>query len=375
MIEVKFETQLAGTSFDVAFSAPGEGVTALFGRSGAGKSVIMETLAGGHQPATGHVRVNDDTFIDTDKGHLLPVHQRRIGYVFQDSRLFPHLSVKSNLLYGFKRAKGRRFVEIDHAVALLGLEDLMQRRPHRLSGGERQRVAIGRAILSQPAILLMDEPLSSLDPPRKAELLPYIERLRDDLRIPIVYISHDFNEVMRLADYLVVVDHGRVAKHGPLLELASDPDLSPLIGRFEAGAVIACKIEAHDRANDLTRLVFAGHRLTVPFVDSDIGTEVRVRLRARDVAVALSEPQDTSIANRLQGTLVELIARDGPFVDAGIDVGGTIIRALLTRASAQRLQLSPGQSLWVLIRVVAMDSRSVGFMRRPRQSGDGVASP
>lgn len=373
MIEVRFHARLAGSKFDVAFSAPGEGVTALYGRSGAGKSVIMDTLAGGNRPESGIVRVNGATFIDTDKGLLLPVHQRRIGYVFQDSRLFPHFSVKSNLLYGLKRAKGRRFVDFDHAVGLLGLEDLLQRRPHRLSGGERQRVAIGRAILAQPSILLMDEPLSSLDPPRKAELLPYIERLRDDLRIPIIYISHDFNEVMRLADYLVVVDRGRVAKHGPLLDLASDPELSPLIGRFEAGAVIACSVLSHDRANDLTQLSFGRHRLMVPFVDSDVGSMVRVRLRARDVAIALSEPTDTSIANRLPGTLVELIARDGPFVDAGVEIDGTIVRALLTRASAERLALTPGMPVWVLVRVVAMDSRSVGFMQRPRQAeGDAV---
>lgn len=369
MIEVRFQAQVPGASFDVEFTAPGEGVTALFGRSGAGKSTIVEAIAGGRRTASGRIAVNDRVFLDTATGIILPIEERRIGYVFQDSRLFPHLSVKANLLYGYKRARSDHFVEPDQAITLLGLDELLDRRPHRLSGGERQRVAIGRAILSQPSVLLMDEPLSSLDPPRKAELLPYIERLRDDLRIPIIYISHDFNEVMRLADYLVVVDRGRIARHGPLLDLASDPELSPLIGRYEAGSVIACTITGHDAGNDLTRLIFGAHEIAVPLIDAQPGTEVRVRLRARDVALALTEPADTSIANRLPGTLTELVARDGPYIDAGVDIGGTTVRSLISRASAERLGLSPGMQVWVLIRIVALDSRSVGFRRQARPDG------
>lgn len=367
MIEVTFQSRVPGMAFDVAFSAPGQGVTALFGRSGAGKSTIVETIAGATGDARGRVAVNGRVFLDSAQGIALPVEERRIGFVFQDSRLFPHLSVESNLLYGYRRARVEPFIAPEAAITLLGLEDLLQRRPHRLSGGERQRVAIGRAILSQPSILLMDEPLSSLDPPRKAELLPYIERLRDEIALPIIYISHDFAEVMRLADTLVVVDRGRIARYGPLMELASDPALSPLIGRYEAGAVIACMVNEHDAANDLSRLGFGPHTLDVPRIDAEPGTEVRVRLRARDVALALTDPKDTSIANRLPGVITEVVGRDGPYVDAGIDVGGVVIRSLLTRASAERLGLRPGMVVWALVRIVALDTRSVGFMRRPRR--------
>ena len=366
MIDVQFQVALPGAAFDVAFTAPGDGVTALFGRSGAGKSTIVEVIAGGREVSHGRVVVNDEVFLDTAHRTKLPIEKRRIGFVFQDSRLFPHMRVQANLLYGYKRAAVDPFIAPEQAIELLGLANLLDRRPHRLSGGERQRVAIGRALLAQPSILLMDEPLSSLDPPRKAELLPYIERLRDELKIPIIYISHDFNEVMRLADYLVVVDHGHIAKHGPLLELASDPELSPLIGRYEAGSVLACLIDGHDERNALTRLKAGQHQLSVPIIDAETGREVRVRLRARDVAIALTEPKDTSIANRIPGTITELVARDGPYVDAGIDIGAGVVRSLLTRASVERLGLQPGMSVWALIRVVALDSRSVGFRRLPR---------
>ncbi len=371
MIEVDFRRQVPGLEFDIRFSAPGDGVTALFGRSGAGKSTIVEVIGGATRDVRGRIAINERVFLDTELGIWLPVEERRIGFVFQNSRLFPHMTVKANLLFGYRRARVEPFIAPDQAIALLGLDGLVGRRPHDLSGGERQRVAIGRAILAQPALLLLDEPLSSLDPPRKAELLPYIERLRDELEIPMIYISHDFNEVMRLADTLVVVDGGRVARHGPLIELASDPELSPLLGRYEAGSVIACTVAGHDKANGLTQLELAGQAIVVPLIDAEVGSGVRVRLRARDVALALSEPADTSIANRLPGTITELVPRDEPFVDAGVDLGGVVVRSLLTRGSVERLGLRPGMAVWALIRIVALDSRSVGFMRLPRHSNRG----
>ncbi len=235
----------------------------------------------------------------------MPIQLRRVGYVFQDSRLFPHLSVKSNLAYGYRRARGERKHELDAVVALLGIGELLERRTHNLSGGERQRIAIGRALLAQPELLLMDEPLSSLDPPRKSELLPYIERLRDVLGLPILYISHAFNEVVRLADHLLVVDGGRVVRSGPLLELASDPELSPLVGRFESGSVIECTVLRHDTGVALSTLAFTGGELRVPQVDLPIGERLRVRIRARDVAMSLSQPVDISISNRLPGRILE----------------------------------------------------------------------
>jgi molybdate transport system ATP-binding protein len=368
MIDVQFRKQLPGLLLDIAFSAPSQGLTALFGRSGAGKTSIVQAIAGGVRPDVGRIVVDGRVFFDSNAGIDLPVHQRRIGYVFQDSRLFPHLSVRSNLLFGFKRAGAARKFQLDPVVDLLGIGHLLDRRPHHLSGGERQRVGIGRALLAQPSLLLMDEPLSSLDPPRKSELLAYIEGVRDELRIPILYISHAFNEVVRLADYLVLLDAGVVVRAGPLLDIASDSTVAPLIGRFEAGSVIECTVSAHDDDMALSTLGFTGGQLRVPCVALDLGTRVRVRIRSRDVAISLSSPTDVSISNRLPGTLLSLTVREGPYVDAAIDIGGDTLRALITRESAARLRLEPGLKVWALIKAVSFDSRSVGFIRRARST-------
>lgn len=366
MIDVAIEKRWPGFTLDAAFTAPPTGITALYGRSGAGKTTIIQAIAGAVKPDAGRIASGATVFFDSTLGLDMPVHQRRIGYVFQDTRLFPHLTVKSNLLYGHARATGERRIEPGFVIELLGIGHLLERRPHHLSGGERQRVALGRALLAQPALLLMDEPLSSLDPPRKAEVLPYIERLRDEFRLPILYISHAFNEVARLADYMVLVDEGRVVRHGPLLEVASEPELSPLVGRFEAGSILECTVAGHDREVALSTLAFAGGQLRVPQVDLPPGGRLRVRIRARDVALALSQPMDISITNRLPGRLLALTEREGPYVDVSVDVGGAVIRALITKESAVRLGLEPGLQVWALIKTVAFDSRSVGFMRRAR---------
>ena len=371
MIDVRLRKRLSDLQLDVAFTAKSRGVTAIFGRSGSGKTSIVQAIAGGLIPDEGRIVVDDRIFFDSATRINMPIHERRVGYVFQDSRLFPHLSVRKNLRYGLHRARGSSRIDFDTAVELLGITHLLSRRPHKLSGGERQRVAIGRALLAQPSLLLMDEPLSSLDPPRKSELLPYIEGLRDELGLPILYISHAFNEVVRLADNIVLIDGGRVLRSGPLLDVASDPELSPLIGRFEAGSVIECVVSQHDEDLALSTLSFSGGKLRVPRVDLNIGAHVRVRVRARDVALALTPPVDVSITNRLPGTLVGLTERGGPYVEASVDLGGTTLRALITRESASRLKLTPGLELWALVKTVALDSRSVGFMRRARS----ISSP
>ena len=364
MIEINFKKRYTGLAIDVAVSAPAQGITALFGRSGAGKTSIIQAVAGAVRPDEGRIAIGDRVFFDSTQRIDMPIHERRIGYVFQDSRLFPHLSVRRNLLYGFQRASGNKPITLDAVVDLLGIGQLLDRRPHHLSGGERQRIAIGRALLSQPTLLLMDEPLSSLDPPRKAELLPYIEGLKHEFGLPILYISHAFNEVARIADHLVIVDGGRIVRSGPLLEVASEPEISPLIGRFEAGAILACHVLRHDEAVALSTLTFIGGQLRVPQVDLPVGASLRIRIRARDVAIALSPPADVSISNQLPGTLISVTVREGPYVDAAIDIGGQTIRALITRESADRLKLAPGGKVWALIKSVAFDGRSVGFMRR-----------
>jgi molybdate transport system ATP-binding protein len=373
MIQVRARKRLADFNLDVDFTVPARGITALFGRSGSGKTSIIRIIAGALQPDDGRIAIRDRVFFDRAAGIDMPLHQRRIGYIFQDSRLFPHLSVHGNLTYGYKRARVDRKLDLATIVALLGLGPLIDRRTHNLSGGERQRVAIGRALLAQPELLLMDEPLSSLDPQRKSELLPYIESLRDELELPILYISHAFEEVVRLAEHLVVVDGGRAVRTGPLLDLASDPALSPLIGRFEAGSVIECTIERHDDNLALTTLSFAGGRLRVPRVARNIGERLRVRVRTRDVAVSLSEPTDISISNRLPGHLVSLTETEGPYAEAAIAIGAATLRALITRESAHRLGLVPGLQVWALVKSVAFDGRSLGVTRRQRPtSGDNA---
>lgn len=364
MIEIRVRKDLAPFLLDADFTSEAQGITALFGRSGSGKTSIVQAIAGGLKPDSGRIAVDGRVFFDSAAGIDMPVHKRRVGYVFQDSRLFPHLSVRKNLLFGFRRAGDVRPFGFDAAVALLGLGHLLDRRPHALSGGERQRVAIGRALLAQPSLLLMDEPLSSLDPPRKAELLPYIERLRDEFRLPILYISHAFNEVVRLADQLVLVEDGRVVKAGALEDVIADPVAVPFIGRFEVGSVIACHVATHDDAMGLSTLGFAGGQLRVPRVPLEVGAPVRVRIRSRDVALSLSRPMDISITNRLPGILTSLTAQDGPYADATIDVGGATLRAQITRESAARLGLEPGVRVWALVKTVAFDSRSMGLMRR-----------
>jgi molybdate transport system ATP-binding protein len=363
MIEVRIAKRLAAFSLDVDITAPATGVTALFGASGSGKTSVVQAIAGGLKPDVGRIAVDDRVFFDGGRGIDMPIHERRVGYVFQDARLFPHLSVRSNLAYGYARAKGPRRIETEAVVELLGLRDLLDRRTHRLSGGERQRVAIGRALLSQPSLLLMDEPLSSLDPPRRAELLPYIEGLRDRLGLPILYISHAFEEVVRLADHLVVMEGGRAVRTGPFLTLAADPAMTPYIGRFEAGSVLACTVAAHDDHLRMTRLAFEGGELSVPRVGVEAGTRLRVQIKARDVAISLSRPMDVSITNRLPGHLVSLTRGDGPFVEAAIDIGGPVLQALITTESASRLGLEPGLKVWALIKSVAVDGRAAGVTR------------
>lgn len=371
MIDVQVQKKLSELVLDVAFKTESRGITAIFGRSGSGKTSLIQAIAGGLRPDAGRIVVDDRVFFDGAEKIDMPIHSRQVGYVFQESRLFPHLSVRSNLVYGYKRASRTRHFEFDDVIDLLGIGHLLDRRPHKLSGGERQRVAIGRALLAQPTLLLMDEPLSSLDPPRKSELLPYIEGIRDELELPILYISHAFNEVVRLADHIVLIDGGKVLRSGPLLEVASDPDLSPIIGRFESGSVLECTVIRHDEDVGLSTLAFGGGRLRVPHVALPVGAPVRVRIRARDVALALSEPTDVSITNRLSGRLLSLSERDGSFVEVTVDVGGAALRSLITRESAVRLSLEPGMTLWALVKTVAMDSRSVGFIRRARWSSSG----
>ena len=340
----------------------GPGITVLFGRSGAGKTSVLHAVAGLLHPDRGRIEVDSRLLFDSERGIQIPVHRRRIGFVFQDARLLPHVSVRHNLLYGYRLApKGERRIELGRIADLLDMERLLERSPQTLSGGERQRVAIGRALLANPRLLLMDEPLSSLDLSRRAEILSYIEQLRDELAIPIVYVSHAVEEVVRLADTLVLMDHGGVVASGPATAVLARPELQVFSGGDEAGALIDARVDAYDERYDLTTLAFRGGTLIAGNVDALLGERVRVRVRARDVAIALSAPTGISVLNILPGRITGLVAEPSGAVDASIDVGGTCIYARVTRLSAERLELTVGRQVYALIKAVSLDRSSTGL--------------
>jgi molybdate transport system ATP-binding protein len=361
MIDVELSQRLGDFRLDVSFRAEAP-VVGLFGRSGSGKTTIVNALAGISHPQRGRVVVNGATLFDSERGIDLRPERRRLGYVFQDDLLFPHLDVEANLLYGYHRAPhAERLIEPAHVIDLLGLGGFLRRLPDALSGGEKQRVAIGRALLAQPRLLLMDEPLASLDVQRRDEVLRYIELLRDDLSIPIVYVSHSVAEVTRLADTVVLLSEGRALAVGNVDDIMTRLDLKPQTGRYEAGAVIDTVVAAHDSAYELTTLRFSGGDLTVPSVEGLVGERVRVRIRARDVSLALTRPATTSIANVLEGSIVAFSAEDGPIVDVRLRIGEASLLARITRRSRDQMALAEGQRVYALVKAVSFDRRSVGY--------------
>ena len=300
---------------------------------------------------------------DSEAGIDMPPEKRRLGYVFQDGRLFPHMSVRRNLAYGMK--SDGNGADFDQIVKLLDIGGLLDRGPRDLSGGEKKRVAIGRALLASPSLLLMDEPLAALDMGRKAEIMPYIERLRDELAIPIVYVSHAMEEIVRLADTMVIMSEGKVAAVGPVEELMSRLDLRPLTGRYEAGAVLTVTVEGHDVKHAVTGLAFEGMTLLVPHADIPVGEELRIRIRARDVSLALTAPDDISILNIFPGRVVEISDRKDGQMDVIVDVG-VKIWARVTRLAVNRLALEPGKEVHALVKAVAIDRQNLGRRIKPR---------
>jgi molybdate transport system ATP-binding protein len=359
-LEVSVAKRLGAFALEAAFASDG-GVTALFGRSGSGKTSVLNAIAGLLRPERGRIALDGEPMFDTAAGVDISAHRRRIGYVFQEGRLLPHLTVRQNLLFGRRFAHGPGAVALDKVTELLGLATLLERRPHDLSGGEKQRVAIGRALLAHPRLLLMDEPLAALDAPRKSEILYYVERLRDEVRVPIVYVSHSLDEVVRLADTIVVMSEGRVLDSGPVDETMARMELRPYLGRFEGGAVIQARVAEQDLEMGLARLDFPGGALYAPDVDALVGERVRVRIRARDVSLATVRPEGISMLNVLPGTLKALGESGGASVDVQIDVAGTILLARVTRKSVAALGLAPGRPVYALIKAVAIDRHSVGW--------------
>jgi molybdate transport system ATP-binding protein len=337
----------------VELEIPGSGITALFGPSGSGKTALLRCIAGLERAPQASVRFNDEIW--QDDTHFQPTHRRRLGYVFQEASLFPHLSVRRNLEYGLRRVpRLQRLVKLDDAVALLGLGGLLDRDPHQLSGGQRQRVAIARALLASPQLLLMDEPLSNLDVASRNDVLPHLERLHDQLAIPIIYVSHEVNEVMRIADHLALLDAGRLVAFGPIQELLTRPDL-PLAHLDQAGSVLEGVIAQHDPQFHLSYVDVPGGRLAISLKSAPIGRAVRVLVEARDVSLALSPPLQSSITNILPGWVLDVSEdRDPAQQLIRVDVGGKPLLARITTRSVQQLQIAAGTNLYAQIKSVAL---------------------
>ena len=347
-LSVAFRQTQRGFAADIAFQAPTPGTTVLFGRSGAGKSTIVAAVAGLLRPTECSIT------LDGERLDVLPPERRRIGLVFQDTRLFPHLGVAANLRYGQRRAPPGP-IGFDDVVALLALAPLLGRRPYTLSGGERSRVAIGRALLSQPRLLAMDEPLASLDAQHKAEILPYLARLKTALRLPILYVTHALDEVARLADTLVLIRAGHVLAAGPLAEIAARGDL-PLAARDDAAAVLPARVLAHEPARQLSELEAGGRRFLVPLLPTPPGGEVRLRIPAREVILAANTPQGISVHNVIPGTVGQIVSdtgRHAALVEVALDAGGLLAR--VTPDAVARLGLARGAPVLALVKSMAIE--------------------
>jgi molybdate transport system ATP-binding protein len=355
MLSVALSKRRDGFTLDVAFEAPMPGVVALFGRSGCGKTTTANAIAGLLSPDDGRVVLDEAVLFDARAGVRVPAERRRIGYVFQDARLFPHFSVAGNLRYGLKRSDedGRR-IGFDEVVALLGLAPLLARRPHQLSGGERQRVALGRALLSQPRLLLLDEPLASLDIARREDVLPYLELLRDRLSIPMIYVSHQFDEVLRLATHVVLLDAGRVVAQGTPGELSLLPELRAIVGPEAVGAVVEGRVTAADVVRGLIELRVGNGLLQVRSRDAQVGARARVQLLARDIILATQRPDYLSVRNSIEGLVQDIVPDDADASLVRIDIGGESILARVTSAAVEELGLRSGSRVWALIKAVSM---------------------
>jgi molybdate transport system ATP-binding protein len=356
MLSVQLQLDRGAFKLDARFEAPTPGVIALFGRSGCGKTTVVDLLAGLNQEGTGSIILNDRYWLDTQRDIKVAAEKRRVGYVFQDARLFPHYSVRGNLNYGARRAPQAPSAQaFDDVVQLLGLITLLDRRPGKLSGGEKQRVALGRALLSQPDLLLLDEPLAALDAARREEVLPYLERLRDHFSIPMIFVSHSYEEVLRLATHMVVMDAGRVTASGDVGTVSMMPALQAIVGREAMGAVVEGSIVNIDVATQLADMRIGSGMLRIPAQSLRIGQHTRVHLLARDIILAVTEPKGLSVRNQLRGTVVRITAQGGADL-IEVDVGGTTILSRITSAATAELALRAGSPVWVLVKAVSVSA-------------------
>jgi len=351
-IQVKLQIHWSDFSLDANFDAPGQGITALFGSSGCGKTSLLRSIAGLEPSACGHVSINGVVWQDDQ--HSIPTHQRELGYVFQEASLFPHLSVLANLQFGRKRSHAKTHIDLDALIDLLGIAPLLNRKPQSLSGGERQRVGIARALAVNPQLLLMDEPLAALDLPRKQEILPYLERLHRELKLPVLYVTHSPDEVVRLANHIIVLDAGRVVASGSLVDTLSRVDLPIRLGD-DLGAVLHATVAEIDSHWKLARLDFAGGIFWTRAQQLSAGDFVRVRVLARDVSIAREKPTASTIQNVLSAHITDIVNddQDGLML-VRVVVGKSALIARVTQRSVAELNLEIGQTVWIQVKSVAL---------------------
>jgi molybdate transport system ATP-binding protein len=351
-LEARFRIQRGEFTLDVDLSLPDRGISAIFGPSGCGKTTLLRAIAGLEHDPGGRCRVGEETW--QNGGRFLPPHRRSLGFVFQEASLFEHLSVRRNLEFGLKRtATERRRVNLNDVAALLDVTRLLERDTQGLSGGERQRVAIARALLASPSLLLMDEPLASLDRPSKREILPYLERLHDDLAMPVLYVTHAADEAARLADHLVLLESGKVRAAGPTAELLTRLDVAEDQGA-EAEAIVEAVVAEHDDGFQLTNLKFAGGQFSVAGRIAPVGRRVRLRVLARDVSLTLEAQTGTSILNIFPAVVDELAETGSAQVLVRLDIAGVPILARITRKSAAALEIGPGKKVFAQVKAVAV---------------------
>ncbi len=353
-LELDCTYSLGNLKLTVNTAVPLEGITGLFGPSGAGKTTLLRIIAGLETHARGKVVFDNTVWQDDAPRVFVPPHKRRIGYVFQDNRLFSHLNVEGNIRYGLRRRQGA--IKYADVVAALDLAPLLGRRPGSLSGGELQRVAIGRALLSQPQLLLMDEPVSALDLPRRKEILKYLQRLPEIFNVPIVYVTHAIEEIAQLARSVIVLAQGRVVRSGTVAEIFGDTDLSGLMGQSDSGSLLDAMVIGHDQRYQHSIVVVAGQHILIPGTSQPIGSQIRLHIHARDVSIALQQPEHISIRNILAARIVGITDSPGSaYVDVQLDLDGSRLHSRITRLAVADLGLRTGQQVFALIKGVSLD--------------------
>ena len=383
MLSVNITQAFGSFRLETQFEVEEGSITAIFGKSGAGKTSTINAIAGLTRPDVGVIQIGNTTLFDQNLRINLPIYKRQIGYVFQDDRLFPHMTVRNNLIYGTPKNRDvANSLNLTDITGLLELAPLLERRPRTLSGGEKQRVAIGRALLSNPKLLLMDEPLASIDVQHRFEILPFIQRVREKTGITIIYVTHALEEVIFIADQIILLSEGQVTAQGTVEEIMSRLDLHPMTSRFDAGAVISAIYSGYDREFDLGELSFDGGTLRIAGLNAEIGIHLRAHIRARDVSLMLDKPKDTSVLNVFKGELIEIRHEDGPQLDLLINIGTPLI-ARITRKSLNDLNLDIGSKVYAMIKAVAIDRKTLGINVSPlskkikpkKDQNDGISSP